>query len=194
MPLKLKALNLGCGQFYKEGYVNADGDRSTKADVLCDLSVFPWPFEDVEFDLIEAEHVLEHLSDPVGAMKELSRILNANGELVIKVPHFSRGFTHPDHKRGFDVSFPYYFSPTFKGGYTGVELKLKKMKLRWFSQPHLKRTVLPAPIYWISSATGWLLDLFANISPFFCSRGWAFWVGGFEEIEFHFIKPEQRSL
>ena len=194
MQAKLKALNLGCGQFHKKGYVNADVDSSTKADVVCDLAIFPWPFADDEFDLIEAEHVLEHLSDPFAAMKELARILKPCGELRVKVPHFSRGFTHPDHKRGFDVSFPCYFSPTFKGGYTGIELKLQKMKLCWFSQPHLKRTVLPAPLYWIGAAGGWFFDLLSNISPFFCSRCWAFWVGGFEEIEFHFRKPEKQVL
>ena len=54
MQSKTKALNLGCGQFYKEGYVNVDIDRSTKVDVLCDLSIFPWPFTNEEFGLIES--------------------------------------------------------------------------------------------------------------------------------------------
>ena len=39
----------------------------------------------------------------------LSVVLVVAGALLVKVPHFSRGFTHPDHKRGFDVSFPLFF-------------------------------------------------------------------------------------
>lgn len=37
-------LNLGCGDKKYDGYVNVDLHGSP--DVTCDLSVFPWPFED----------------------------------------------------------------------------------------------------------------------------------------------------
>jgi hypothetical protein len=127
-------------------------------------------------------------------MKECARILKTRGRLFIKVPHFSRGFTHPDHKRGFDVSFPCYFSPSFKGGYSGTEFELKRVRLCWFSQLPLKRTVLSFPLFYLCAAAGWIFDLFANLAPFFCSRCWGFWVGGFEEIEFHFIKPEKNRV
>jgi len=179
-------LNLGSGEFPKPGYVNVDFFSITDPDIRHDLNIFPYPFEDDKFDLIEADHLLEHLNDPFRVMKELHRISNNDAEIKIKVPHFSRGFTHAEHKRGFDVSFPMYFSPNFVGGYQGVELDLVSMKMRWFAQPDLKITVLSKPIYFSARAIGYILDLFANLSPFLCSRLWCFWVGGFEEIEFIF--------
>ncbi|VVB60021.1 Uncharacterised protein [uncultured archaeon] len=134
-----KKLNLGCGEFRKEGYVNVDYYSVSKPDVKHDLNKFPYPFSDNEFGLIEADHVLEHLENPFMVIKEMHRISQDGGLIIIKVPHFSRGFTHPEHKRGFDVSLPYYFNPSFKGGYQGFELKIKKMKLSWFAQKYLKK-------------------------------------------------------
>lgn len=183
----MKKLNLGCGSFPKEGYINVDLN-SVYADVKHDLNIFPYPFKEAEFDLIEADHVLEHLNEPFKVMGELYRILNVNGKLSIKVPHFSRGFTHCDHKRGFDISFPLYFNKGFQGGFSGVELECEKVRLTWFGQSYLKKSVLPFGFYFYGFFFGKIIDFFANLSPMFCSRLWCFWVGGFEEIEFIFIK------
>jgi SAM-dependent methyltransferase len=181
-------LNIGCGEFKKKGYINLDIDPKVNPDVVHDLNIFPYPFPSEYFDVIVANHVLEHLDSPFEVMKELHRILNKNGKLIIRVPHFSRGFTHADHKRGFDIHFYRYFDPSFKGGYSGVEFKLLSVRLRWFAQPYLKRTVMPRFLYLISKVFGKFIDFFANLSPVFCSRVWCFWVGGFEEIEFVFVK------
>lgn len=182
----MKKLNLGCGEFKKKGYINLDYYSVSEPDIRHDLNRFPYPFEDNEFDLIEASHILEHLNDPFKVMKELHRISKNNALIIIRVPHFSRGFTHPEHKRGFDVSFPYYFNPSFKAGYQGFTLKCEKMKFSWFAQPYLKKTVLSFTSFFIANLIGKILDFFANLSPFACSRIWCFLVGGFEEIEFHF--------
>ncbi len=184
----MKKLNLGCGEFKKAGYINLDSNPSLKPDIVHNLDIIPYPFADFEFDHIEADHVLEHLDDPFAVMGETYRILKSGGSLVIRVPHFSRGLTHPDHKRGFDVTFPYYFSPSFKGGYAGVPFELAYVRLRWFAQPYLKISVLPKVVYYPAAAIGKIIDFFANVSPMVCSRVWCFWVGGFEEIEFHFFK------
>ena len=181
-----KKLNLGSGEFRKEGYVNNDYYSVSKPDILHNLNDFPYPFNDNEFNLIEADHVLEHLENPFTVMRELHRISVDNALLKIKVPHFSRGLTHAEHKRGFDVSFPLYFSPTFKGGYQGITFDLVIMKLKWFSQPDLKITNLTKPVFYLARLFGLIIDFFANLSPYFCSRIWCFWVGGFEEIEFVF--------
>jgi hypothetical protein len=181
-----KKLNLGCGEFLKEGYVNLDFYANVTPDVRHNLEEIPYPFPDNSFELIEADHVLEHLSKPFEIMAELYRISLNGATLRIRVPHFSRGFTHADHKRGFDVTFPYYFNPSFTGGYQRIPLKLERMHLRWFAQPYLKKQVLPAPTYYIGTALGAIFDFFANLSPWACSRIWCFWVGGFEEIEYVF--------
>jgi len=181
-------LNLGCGRFKKPGFVNVDCFAHLEPDVVQNLDELPYPFPSGSFRRIEADHVLEHLSQPFAVMAELHRLLKPGGELVIRVPHFSRGFTHADHKRGFDVTFPFYFDPSYQGGYMGTELALEGMRMRWSAQPYLKKTVVSRPVFYLSEMMGRIFDFFANLSPMICSRGWCFWVGGFEEIEFQFRK------
>lgn len=187
MALRMKKLNLGCGEFKKKGYLNVDYYAVSRPDVKHNLNKFPYPFRSNQFELIEADHLLEHLENPFRVMKELHRIGKKNGLIIIRVPHFSRGFTHPEHQRGFDVTFPYYFRPSFVGGYQGFQFDLQKTRLSWFAQPYLKKTVLSRPLFYLVRAVGFLFDFLANLSPFFCSRIWCFWVGGFEEIEFQLI-------
>ena len=186
----MKKLNLGCGTDYREGFLNVDFHSHINIDVEHDLNQIPYPFKNDEFDFIYASHILEHLDKPFIIMKELHRILRAGGTLHIKVPHFSRGFTHSEHKSGFDVLFPYYFNPNFtKSGYYGVEFELKKMRLRYFAFFHLLPYMgVNKAVIIIMKIVGGVINFFANLSPKFCSRVWCFWVGGFEEIEFIFIK------
>lgn len=145
-----KKLNLGCGEFKKKGYVNVDYYSVSEPDVKHDLEKFPYPFEDNQFELVEADHLLEHLSNPFQVMKELHRITKNGALIKIKVPHFSRGFTHPEHKRGFDVAFPRYFNKEFRGGYQGVEFKVKSIRFKWFPQQYLKKTYLTKPVFYTS--------------------------------------------
>ena len=182
----MKKLNFGSGEFPKEGFINMD--ILPHADVVHNLDQFPYPFDGQSFDHLEGDHVLEHLHDPFLVMEELYRIAKPGAEIVIRVPHFSRGFTHPDHKRGFDVTFPSYFNPEFKGGYTGTPLALKSLRMTWFAQPYLKRQELSPFSYYLGSGLGSIFSFLANLSPIICSRFWCFWVGGFEEVEFRFIR------
>ena len=181
-------LNLGCGNYAKKGYVNVDRFAADGVDIVHDLSQFPYPFNDNDFDLIEADHVLEHLPEVFPVMTEIHRILKPGGRLIIRTPHFSRGFSHPEHRRGFDVTFPYYFNPKFPGGYSGVSFDCESVKLKWSAQPYLKKSVLPKPLYLIGQAVGTIIDALANIWPLISSRLWCYYVGGFEEIEFVMTK------
>lgn len=182
-------LNLGCGENKKEGFINLDWNSLTMPDVLHNLNMLPYPFIDNSMSLIEAYHVLEHTDAPFLVMKELHRMLKDGGELRIKVPHFSRGFTHAEHAHGFDVTFPLYFNKGFsRSGYLGFEFVLKNMKLRWVAYFHL----LPFMGFGKLAITFLkIVDFFisglANLSPALCSRMWCYSVGGFEEIEFILI-------
>lgn len=188
----MKKLSLGCGIYKKEGYVNLDWDEKVKPDVVHDFNKFPYPFADNTFDFIEAIHVIEHLDRPFLVMAELQRILKPGGHLLVKVPHFSRGFTHAEHAHGFDVTFPLYFNKEFSSkfsGYTGTDFKLKKLSLKWSAFSHLLSDMGygKATVYLLRKLDI-ILSYLANLSPNFCSRIWCFWVGGFEEIEFQFYK------
>ena len=92
------------------------------------------------------------------------------------------------------MTFPFYFEPSFKGGFSGTELELVDLRLRWFAQPYLKRDVLGSVTFALASGAGRIIDAGARLSPYFCSRLWAFWVGGFDEIEFVFRKPPTRTV
>lgn len=187
----MQKLNLGCGEDFREGYVNVDFHDHVNVDVQHNLNHFPYPFAADNFDEVFASHILEHLDRPFDVMKELHRILKPGGTLIVKVPHFSRGFSHAEHKAGFDVTFPKYFDPTFtKSGYFGVHFELDRMEMHYFAffhlLPHLG--VGKATIAVMRGVNG-VVNFFANLSPLACSRLWCFWVGGFEEIEYRFRKP-----
>lgn len=174
--------------FKRKGFVNIDNWKESNPDVLHDLNKFPYPFEEDTFELIEGDHIIEHLEKPFKVMEELHRILKPKGRLVIRVPHSSRGFTHPEHEHGFDVSFPLYFDPDFSGGYRGFQFFKLDMRLKWFAQPYLKKKELSGLMFFIGNTLGKIINPVANFSPYACSRIWCYWVGGFEEIGFVFEK------
>jgi hypothetical protein len=82
-------LNLGCGIFYKPGYVNIDLEESEIADKVLDVSLLP--YEDNSVDIIEASHIIEHF-DIIHLpyiLAEWYRVLKPGGELNIETPDLS---------------------------------------------------------------------------------------------------------
>lgn len=63
-----------------EDYSEMEGSDIKKADIT-DI-----PFEDESFDVILANHVLEHIEDDHLAMSELYRVLRSGGWAVLQVP------------------------------------------------------------------------------------------------------------
>jgi len=94
-------LHLGCGPKKLDGYVNVDAVGNP--DLVCDLSVFPWPFQDNSADEIFSEHFLEHVLDYDKTILEMYRILKPNGILRFRVPHFRSACT-PWHLHKWDFS------------------------------------------------------------------------------------------
>jgi len=188
MPARL---NLGCGQFPREGFLNVDVDAASRADALLNLDSVPSYalFPSDHFDLIVADHVLEHLDDVFGVMQQLHRMLKPGGILEIRVPHFSRGITHPQHRHGFDVTFPEYVNPRFKGGYIGVPFELRSMRLAYMVRWDLKAPIVKPWQIGILKGVNAVVSWLANLEPYACSRFWCYFVGGFEQIEYIFRKP-----
>jgi ubiquinone/menaquinone biosynthesis C-methylase UbiE len=94
-------LHLGCGNKKLEGYVNVDVVGNP--DKVCDLSSYPWPFDDNSADEIFSEHFLEHVLDYDRTILEMYRILKPNGKLCFRVPHFRSACT-PWHLHKWDFS------------------------------------------------------------------------------------------
>lgn len=99
-----KELLLGCGnsrqkKIYFEddsstwsNLTTVDVDPNCGADVVHDLNITPWPFEDSTFDEIHAYEVLEHLGTQgdyisfFAQFSEIYRILKPNGLLIGTTP------------------------------------------------------------------------------------------------------------
>lgn len=58
--------------------------------------IFDLPFEDGSFDHIFACFVLEHLRDPIGALKHLKRVLRKGGTITVIEGDHGSAYFHPD--------------------------------------------------------------------------------------------------
>jgi SAM-dependent methyltransferase len=190
-----KKLNLGSAGRKKDGYINVDWQSIVTPDVSHDLNVFPYPFSDSEFDVIEASHIIEHLDRPFDVMKEIYRILKPGGLLVVKVPHFSRGMAHPEHAHGFDVTFPNYFNSQYSDvGYFGIDFEILVVEMHWLAFPHILKRMGYSNLYLVLiKSINRIINFFASLSTHLCSRVWCFWVGGFDEIEFQFRSKKNEA-
>ncbi len=95
-------LNLGCGNHQLPNAVGCDIDPNAAAvNVVCDLNRVPYPFRDNQFALVVCQDILEHLDDIPAAMAELHRILQPNGVVRIRVPHYTSmdAYGDPTHRR-----------------------------------------------------------------------------------------------
>lgn len=101
----MKKLNLGCGEDYRADCVNLDILDNVKKDIKHDLNIYPWPFDDNEFDVVYCIDVLEHLEKPAKAVEEMHRICKNNAKIIIRSPHFSSQVAHVDlqHVKSFSV-------------------------------------------------------------------------------------------
>lgn len=93
-----RLLDVGCGRrpYEKTYFSNAESylgtdyltDRS-KPDVVA--SAEKLPFDGQSFDTVTSTEVLEHVPDPLRALKEMHRVLKPEGYLILSVPmHWPR--------------------------------------------------------------------------------------------------------
>lgn len=105
-------LNIGCGNDYKDGYVNIDQNNAVRCDKVIDLEEAKLPYDDNSVDFILALHVLEHIENIVPLMNELHRILKQGGTMHIEVPKAGTVayWKDPTHVRGFVMQTFKYFA------------------------------------------------------------------------------------
>jgi SAM-dependent methyltransferase len=101
-------------------YIDAD-PYSPVASLRFPMNAIPFP--DGAFDFVLASHVLEHIADEQGALREVSRVLAPDGFAVLQVPIIRQGptfedrrikrpetrlrvYLHPDHVRAYGTDYP----------------------------------------------------------------------------------------
>ncbi len=158
-------VNLGCGAKFREGYVNVDCCGTP--DVVCDLSVFPWPWGDDSVDEVRSEHFLEHVQDYEKTILEMHRILKPGGAIWFRVPHFREPMSiwHL-HKWQFSTFTPILLCSAIPYQWGGRQL-FEKVELK-VNYPYVNRFL------------GYVFAKLANLSPY----RWD-WLGlPIQEIEF----------
>lgn len=73
-------------------------------DLVCDITDIPAPT--ASFDAVLCTEVLEHVPDPIGALRELTRLLKPGGRLIVTAPFVSNTHFSPYH---FCTGFNRYF-------------------------------------------------------------------------------------
>lgn len=95
-----KVLNAGCGNcsFPAPNVTNLDFAEGAGIQVAHDLSK-PLPFADNSFDLVIANHVLEHIPNWFDCFAELARVTKPGGALEVWVPTMGTdaSFVYRDH-------------------------------------------------------------------------------------------------
>lgn len=111
MPyVKGRLLDVGCGRrpyektFFAGAteYIGADylSERS-KPDVVCSATELPFP--ENAFDTVTSTEVLEHVPEPLRALREMRRVLKPGGYLILSVPMY-----WPRHEVPYDFfRYPY---------------------------------------------------------------------------------------
>ncbi|MEM3774063.1 MAG: class I SAM-dependent methyltransferase [Candidatus Bathyarchaeia archaeon] len=110
-------LDIGCGFSAKSkigekyiakprGDVNIDtGKPELKIHNFVRASAEKLPFREGVFDEVYMIHVIEHLNNPLNALKEIFKVLKKNGKLILVTPNIysKSSYTDPTHKWHFDA-------------------------------------------------------------------------------------------
>ena len=133
------ALDLGCGARKLPGATGIDALALPGVDIVHDLSKMPWPIEDGAFDLVLANHFLEHADDTIRTLGEMHRVLAPQGRAVIQVPYFrsTDAFADPTHRRFFtSASLDYVIKGTkVASGYAYAPYAFRQVGF-WYGWPH----------------------------------------------------------
>lgn len=76
----------------------------SQVDIVCDITAVPEP--DCSFDAVMCVEVLEHVPNPISALREFGRLLRPGGELVLTTPvcsltHFAPHYFYNGYSRYF---------------------------------------------------------------------------------------------
>jgi SAM-dependent methyltransferase len=96
----MRILDVGCGINKYAGAIGIDRNPRSRADVICDLDRFPYPFTDAAFDQVRAVHFIEHSIDVIRTVEEFHRLVRPGGRIFIVTPHYTdfSSYCDPTHR------------------------------------------------------------------------------------------------
>jgi len=173
-------LNLGCGVFYKPGYINIDSSKDSVADEIQDVADLK--FESNSVDIIEASHIIEHF-DIVHLpyiLAEWFRVLKPNGELFVETPDLLKSIVSlkPNNFESKKRTYQFLFGIDFGGnshkmGFTSHFLqnyllstgftKISKQKQQSFKSEKSIRYYCRKPVEIPSTNTKFFLNHFRTL-------------------------------
>ena len=150
--------------------------RYTTLDYESDITSIP--VADASFDVVLCTEVLEHVPEPIAAVRELARILRSGGRLFLTAPlgswlhqepyHFYGGYTPHWYRRFLPEAGLQIDSLEANGGFFsfyGQETN------RFRDLVHPSRTWRLGPLRWIGTTLIWLLTLpLSQLMPLLAGR------------------------
>jgi SAM-dependent methyltransferase len=153
----VRILDVGCGVNKYPGAVGIDRNSRTRADVLCDLDRFPYPFRDSSFDQLRAVHVIEHVSDVIRTIEEFHRLVRGGGTIHIVTPHYTdfSSFCDPTHRWHLNSFSLRYFGEDNAGFgyYSAARLRESSVRLKLLQ-------------FWRYLGFEWLVNTFPRFRKF----------------------------
>lgn len=120
-------LNLGCGIYPLEGYVNIDYVQLPGVDKVADLTK-PLDIEDNTVDEVYMSHLFEHIHNNLDLLSECYRVCKPGARIRIIVPHCAsaNAFADPTHYHWFNTKYFITFTEEAR-----VESHIFKSTARW---------------------------------------------------------------
>lgn len=130
------ALDLGCGDRPEHWLPDSVGMDmySYGQELTHDMTLFPWPLADNQFQFVLAQHILEHIPngmDFINIMNEVWRVSKNGATFKIATPHFPSSpnfYRDPTHCRMLnEYSFELFYekTPIHVGDGYGIVCKYK---------------------------------------------------------------------
>jgi len=136
-------IELGPGNRKKKGYLGIDSVDIEGVDIVFNIEKGVPFIPDNSVDNYFSNHLLEHIDNYEGLIKEIHRTLKKGGQAEMVVPHFTNSYFYSDytHKRTFGLfSFDYFCEEEYQlrtkvpNFYTKKRFKILKRELRFGSQ------------------------------------------------------------
>jgi len=103
-------LNIGCGPFPREEFINLDYDWTPAIDICWDITAKKYPLQDASLEGVYTEHCLEHIpyQKTIENLREFYRMLKPGGTVRIIVPDAEIYFDgYQARKKDMTAKLPY---------------------------------------------------------------------------------------